>query len=208
MGLASESVTETRGRGRIDSAGSEARRWMVDAVVAIAIAAAQVGLVFAQTAHRGGVVTPGEVALLVAGGLVLVARRKYPVTVMVVTYALTLSFQATQDFGNRGGPAWLAVVVAFATAIYLHRRTAALIFLVVCYVVSMWGPTLLGEGNTPSAVSVVSVGAGLAALVGVAELARLRRQRSVAIAQSRRDEALRESSEERLRLARSEEHTS
>ena len=48
---------------------------MVDAAVAIAVAAAEVGLVFAQTAHRGGVVTPGEVALLVAGGLVLIARR-------------------------------------------------------------------------------------------------------------------------------------
>jgi signal transduction histidine kinase len=142
------------------------------------------------------------VALLVAGGLVLIARRKYPVTVMVVTYALTLSFQATQAFGNRGGPAWLPVIVAFATAIYLHRRSAALIFLVVCYVVSLWGPTLLGKGNNPSAVLALSVGAGLAALVGVAELARLRRQRSLAIAQSRRDEALRQSSEERLRLAR------
>ena len=175
---------------------------MVDAAVAIAVAAAEVGLVFAQTAHRGGVVTPGEVALLVAGGLVLIARRKYPVTVMVVAYALTLSFQATQDFGNRGGPAWLAVVVAFATAIYLHRRTAALTFLVVCYVVSLWGPTLFGEGHAPSAVFAVSLGAALAAFVGVAELLRLRRQRSLAIAQSRRDEALRHSSEERLRLAR------
>lgn len=202
MGLASESVTETRGRGRIDSAGSEARRWMVDAVVAIAIAAAQVGLVFAQTAHRGGVVTPGEVALLVAGGLVLVARRTYPVAVMVVTYALTLSFQATQDFGNRGGPAWLAVVVAFATAIYLRRRMAALIFLVVCYVVSLWGPTVFGEGHAPSAITALSVGAGLAALVGVAEFVRLRRQRALAIAQGRRDEARRQSSEERMRLAR------
>lgn len=175
---------------------------MVDAALAIAVAAVEVGLVFAQTAHRGGVVTPGEVALLVAGGLVLVARRTYPVTVMVVAYAFTLGFQVTQGFGSRAGPAWLAVIVAFATAIYLHRRTAALIFLVVCYVVSLWGPALLGEGHNPSAVLALSVGAGLAALVGVAELARLRRQRSLAIAQSRHDEALRQSSEERLRLAR------
>ena len=163
---------------------------------------AQVGLDFAQVAHRGGSVTPGQVLLLVAGGLVLTARRRYPVAVMVAAYALTLSFQATQRFGSRGGAAWLAVIVAFATAIYLRRRTAALIFLVVCYVVSLWGPTALGEGHAPSAIFALSVGAGLAALVGGAELVRLRRQRSFAIAQGRREEARHQASEERLRLAR------
>jgi len=161
-----------------------------------------VGLVFAQAAHSDGTVTPGGVVLLVAGGLVLIARRRYPVAVMVVAYAFTLSFQATQDFGNRGGPAWIAVIVAFATAIYLRHRTAALIFLVVCYVVSLWGPTVVGEGHAPSPVFALSVGAALVAFVGVAELVRLRRQRSTAIAESRREEALRQASEERLRLAR------
>ena len=192
----------TRSRGNSDWASSQTRRWVVDAVVAIAVAAGQVGLVFAQAAHSGGRVTPGEVALLVAGGLVLIARRRYPVAVMVVAYAFTLCFQATQDFGNRGGPAWIAVIVAFGTAIYLRRRTAALIFLVVCYAVSLWGPTVVGEGHKPSAVFALSLGVALTAFVGVAELFRLRRQRSLAIAQSRREEALRESSEERLRLAR------
>jgi signal transduction histidine kinase len=140
--------------------------------------------------------------LLVAGGLVLTARRRYPVAVMVAAYVFTLSFQATQHFGGRGGAAWLAVIVAFATAIYLRRRAAALIFLVVCYVVSLWGPAVLGEGHAPSAVFALSVGAGLAALVGAAELVRLRRQGSLAIAQGRREEARRQASEERLRLAR------
>ena len=65
--------------------------------------------------------------LLDPSGLVLAARRRFPVAVMVAAYALTLSFQATQHFGNRGGPAWLAVIVAFATAIYLRRRVAALL---------------------------------------------------------------------------------
>jgi signal transduction histidine kinase len=192
----------TRSRAESDQAGSEARRWIVDGAVAVGVAFAQVGLVFAEVAHRGGSVTPGDVVLLVAGGLVLTARRRYPVAVMVATYALTLSFQATQHFDGRGGAAWLAVIVAFATAIYLRRRTAALIFLVVCYVVSLWGPTVLGEGHAPSAILALSVGGGLAALVGGAELVRLRRQRSFAIAQGRREEALRQASEERLRLAR------
>ena len=195
-------MSATRSQTESDPASSEARRWIVDGAVALVIALAQVGLVFAQVAHRGGSVTPGQVVLLVAGGLVLTARRRYPVAVMVAAYALTLSFQATQRFGSRGGAAWLAVIVAFATAIYLRRRTAALIFLVVCYVVSLWGPTALGEGHAPSAIFALSVGAGLAALVGGAELVRLRRQRSLAIAQGRREEARRQASEERLRLAR------
>lgn len=175
---------------------------MVDGAVAVAIASAQVGLVFAQVAHQGGVVTPGEVVLLVAGGLVLAARRRYPVAVMVATYVITLAFQATQHFGRRGGAAWLAVIVAFVTAIYLRRRVAALVFLVVCYVVSLWGPAAIGEGRAPSAVFVLSLGAGLVALLVGSELVRLRRQRSVALAQGRREEALRAASEERLRMAR------
>jgi signal transduction histidine kinase len=192
----------TRSQGTSDWASPQTRRWVVDAAVAIAVAAVQVSLVFAHAAHSGGVVTSGEVVLLVAGGMVLIARRRHPVVVMVVAYALTLSFQATQDFGSRGGPAWISVIVAFGTAIYLRRRTAALIFLVVCYVVSLWGPTVIGERHAPSAVFALGVGAALAAFVGVAEFVRLRRQRSMAIAQSRREEALRQSSEERLRLAR------
>ena len=195
-------MTATRSQTESDPASSEARQWIVDGAAALVVALAQVGLVFAQAAHRRGSVTPGQVLLLVAGGLVLTARRRYPVAVMVAAYALTLSFQATQHFGSRGGAAWLAVIVAFATAIYLRRRTAALVFLVVCYVVSLWAPTALGEGHAPSAIFALSVGAGLAALVGAAELVRLRRQRSLAIARGRREEARRQASEERLRLAR------
>lgn len=175
---------------------------MVDGAVALAVAAAQVGLALAWGVHRGGVVTPGAAVLLAAGGLVLIARRRFPVIVMVVAYALTLSFQATQHFDNHGGAAWPAVIVAFATAIYLRRRVAALAFLVVCYVVSLWGPAVVGEGHAPSAVFALSLGAGLAVLLGGSELVRLRRQRSSALAQGRREEALRQASEERLRLAR------
>lgn len=76
------------------------------------------------------------------------------------------------------------------------------VFLVVCYVVSLWGPAVLGEGHAPSAVFALSLGAGLAALLGGAELVRLQRQRSVALAQRRQEADLRQASEERLRIAR------
>ena len=192
----------TRSQPESGQAGFAPRRWTVDGALAVAVAAVQVGLVLAQVSHEGAVMTPGEMVLVVAGGLVLTFRRQYPVAVMVAAYVLAVSFQATQHFGGRGGPAWLTVIAAFATAIYLRRRTAALIFLVVCYAVSLWGPALLGERHSPSAVFAVSMGAGLTAFVGGTELVRLRRQRSVALAQGRREEALRQASEERLRLAR------
>jgi signal transduction histidine kinase len=184
------------------AARHEARRWLIDAAVAVAVALAQVGLAFAQASHHGSVVTPGEVALLIAGGLVLVARRRFPVAVLVTTYALVLSFQATQHFGGQAGSAWLSVIVAFATAIYLRRRVAAVVFLLVCYVVSLWGPAVLGERHAPSAVFALSLGAGLAALLGGSELIRLRRERSLALTQGRKEEALRQVSEDRLRIAR------
>jgi len=181
---------------------SKGRLWPIDGIVAIAVASAEVGLAFAQAAHRGYAVGPGEILLLAAQGLVLAGRRRFPAGVMVATYGLALSFQAAVQFGDRGGPAWLAVVVAFVTAVYLRRRLAALVFLVACYAVSLWGPVVLGEGRAPSAVFAVSLGAGLGVLLGGSELVRLRRQRSLALAQGRREEARREASEERLRIAR------
>jgi signal transduction histidine kinase len=195
-------VIATRAQAGRDPARPVARQWLVDGAVAVAVASAQVGLVFAQVAHHGKVVTPSEAVLVAAGGLVLAARRQFPVGVMIASYALALSFQASEHFGSRGGAAWLAVIVAFATAIYLRRRVAALVFLVVCYVVSLWGPVVVGEGHAPSAVFALSLGAGLAALVGGSELVRLRRQRSLALARGRQEEALRQASEERLRTAR------
>jgi signal transduction histidine kinase len=181
---------------------SQTRLWTVDAAVAVAVGSAQVGLAYGQVAHRGGVVTAGDAVLLVAGGLVLVARRRFPAAVMVIAYVIAMSFQATQHFGGNGGSAWLSVIVAFATAIYLHRRAAAIVFLVVCYVVSLWGPVLVGERHAPSAVFALSLGAGLGVLLGGSELIRLRRQRSVALTQRRQEEELRRVSEERLRIAR------
>lgn len=122
---------------------------------------------------------------------------------MLLSYAITLSFQATQHFAESyGGAAWLSVIVAFGTAVYLHRRAAAVAFLVACYAVSLWAPALVGDGHAPSAVFALSLGAGLALLLGTSELVRLRRQRSLALALGREQEALRRASEERLQMAR------
>jgi signal transduction histidine kinase len=187
-------VPEVRRRG-----GGSVRRWAVDAVVAVTVALAQVGGAHALAVHRGRPVTSAGFALLAAGGAVLVARRRFPVLVLAATYATTLSYLAVE---RHGGAEWLAVIVAFGTAIYCGRRRAAVAFLVAGYVGFLWGPALLGRHHAPSAVFALSLGSGLVVLLGVAESIRLRRQRALALARSREEELRRRTSEERLRIAR------
>jgi signal transduction histidine kinase len=179
------------------------QRLVMDVGVGVGVALAQVGIAFVQVAHRGGDVSPVSVLLLVVGGLVLIPRRHYPTVVMVLAYAITLTFQATQHFGGTyEGSAWFSVIVAFGTAIYLRRRIAAIIFLVVCYVVSLWGPAVTSDKAAPSATFALSLGAGLLVLLAASEILRIQRQRSLALAKGKREELLRRASEERLQVAR------
>jgi signal transduction histidine kinase len=138
------------------------------------------------------------VALLCAGAAALVLRRRFPLSVLAATYGATFAYLATQP---RAGPAWLSVIVAIGTAVYLGKRVAALGFLVAGYLGFLWAPTLDGKRG-PSAIFAVSLGAGLALLLGVSELVRLRRQRALAQARGREAEALRRASEQRLSMAR------
>jgi len=183
--------------------GSMRRRWVTDAIIGIVVALVQVGAAYSQVAHRGGVVTNVSVLLLVAGGLAVIPRRRFPSAVLFVTYAITLVFQASLHFGGTyGGSAWTSILVAFGTAIYLRRRVAAIAFLVICYVVSLWGPVVAGDRPAPSVTVALGLGAGLVVLLAASELIRLQRQRSLALSRGRREELLRRSSEERIQIAR------
>ncbi|HEX8007346.1 MAG TPA: sensor histidine kinase [Trebonia sp.] len=172
------------------------RRWAVDAVVAASVAVFQGACPLG--APHGTQVAPGAVALLAAGGAVLVGRRRFPVAVLAITYVMIFAFVAT---GQRGSAGWLGATVAFCTAIYLGRRAAAVVFLAACYVTALWVPMLAGKPG-PTVIFAESLGAGLAFLLGTAELIRLWRQRTAAIEQRREEEMLRRASEERLRIAR------
>jgi len=176
------------------------RQWAVDAAVAVVVAAIQVVAGgFAVEAHaHGRPLSDVGLALLAASGAVLVARRRNPVAVLAVTYVLVFAYLATQQ---QGAAPWLASTIAFCTAIYLRRRVAAIGFLVACYVASQWGPMLAGD-PPPKTSATLSVGFGLLFLLGVAELIRLRGQRSLALRQRSEEEARRRASEERLRIAR------
>jgi signal transduction histidine kinase len=191
-------VTKKGTRPGNSAADGARRRWAVDALVAAAVAAAQVGGTYALGRKLGTTVSPVGLALLAAGGVALAGRRRFPVAVLGITYATTLSYYFTS---HGRGIVWLAVTVAFCTAIYLRKRAAALGCLGASYVAFLWGPQLAG-GRGPSAVFALGLGTGLALLVGVAEVIRLGRQRALALEQRREEEALRRASEERLRIAR------
>jgi signal transduction histidine kinase len=173
------------------------RRWAIDAVVALAVATLQVGAAYSWQ-HRHGPVSTAGLVLLAASGLALVGRHRFPVTTLAITFGTTFAYEAVQ---GQGGPIWLASIVGFCTAIYLGRRLAALGFLIACYVGTLCVPPLTGRPALP-AVFALGVGAGLAVMVAVAELLRLRGQRATALAQRREEEVLRRASEERLRMAR------
>ncbi|HEY7048376.1 MAG TPA: sensor histidine kinase [Jatrophihabitantaceae bacterium] len=179
---------------------SQARAWLVDAAVALAVGAVQLASTAALAAHRGEHLAASGIVLLVASAVVLVARRHYPVAVLAATYALTFGYLATSN--PRGG-IWLSVIVAFGTAIYLHRRRAAVAFLVAGYLGFLWGPVLLSpHHHRPGTGFALGLGAGLLVLLVVAEGIRLRQQRATALAERRAAELMRRATEERLRIAR------
>ena len=176
-------------------------RWLLDAAIALLVGAAQIGATSAAAAHRSLAITPAGYLLLAAGAAALLARRRFPVTVLGATYVTTFAYLAT---GNPSGGIWLSVIVAFGTAIYLRRRIAAVSFLVAGYVGFLWGPSIVHtrEHRGPSATFALGLGIGLLAMLAMSEGIRLRRQRAVAVRHGREQEMLRRSSEERLRIAR------
>ena len=73
--------------------------------------------------------------LLAVGGASLLARRRYPVGVLAVTLATTL--WASEENGRA---IYLALIVAFFTAVLAKKRAAAIASLVIGYAASVWPP--------------------------------------------------------------------
>jgi signal transduction histidine kinase len=175
------------------------RRLLVDGLIAAVVVACQVGGTYALAAHRGWSVTDAGFALQVASGAALVFRRRFPVAVLAVTYALTFSYLLVE---RHGGAVWLSVIVAFTTTIVRGMRIPATVFLVLGYVGFLWAPLAAGKRHLPSPGFAITLGVALAFLLGAAELIRLRGQRAIAQAARVEQEALRTAGEERIRIAR------
>ena len=177
-----------------------ARRWAIDAAIAAAVTAAQVGGAYAAASrHSGhGAVGVATYLLLAAGGASLIARRRYPVAVLAITLAAAI----WPGTANQAREIWIALVVAFFTAVLARRRTAAITSLVIGYVASVWPPWLIGTRGHATAGFAVGLALGLLFLLAVAEVIRARGQRTAALEHSRQEELRRRAGEERMRIAR------
>jgi signal transduction histidine kinase len=180
---------------------SPARHSQIDAVIAAVVVAIQVtASVAVTTLHPGDPYFDGALAgylLLAAGGAALFWRRRYPVAVLTTTLVFAL-------FANALGAkvSYLALIVAFFTAVLTGHRRAAIISLVIGYLFSVV-PGLVPHGNPgPSLAFALGLFAWLAVLFCAAELVRARNQRAVEQAQAREEELERKAMAERLAIAR------
>jgi signal transduction histidine kinase len=191
-------TTTDRPRPGAAARTSAARRWAVDVAIAAAVTAAQLGTTYADSSRHAGTTRVGTLSyvLLAVGGAALILRRRYPVGVLAVTLVTTL-----WAAGQNARAIYLALIVAFFTAVLAKKRIAAIASLVIGYAASVW-PALIGESGHPSAVFAVGLAAGLIFLLSAAELIRIRNQRTAAVARSRAEELRRLAGEERMKMAR------
>ena len=77
-------------------------RWLPDAVIAVVVAALQVAGTYGAAYHSGISASPLEYAAGALAGLVLVVRRRFPVSVLVVTAALSVGCWARKRGPNVG----------------------------------------------------------------------------------------------------------
>jgi signal transduction histidine kinase len=180
--------------------GAAARRWAADAVIAAAVIAIQVGGTDASAGRHPGYAAAGIVAylLLAVSGAALIVRRRYPVGVLAVTLAAAIWPGAA----GQARPIWIALIVAFFTAVQARQRAAAIASLVIGYAASTWPPWLIGTPGHATAGFAVGLALGLLFLLAVAEVIRARGQRAAALEQGRQEELRRRAGEERMRIAR------
>jgi MYXO-CTERM domain-containing protein len=176
--------------------------WAIDAVIAAAVICFEVYISQAAGSwnpHASHQAPPGVLALVLLGlgGAALLARRRYPVAVLLVTLVSAIW---AMELGAKA--VWFAVIVAFFTAILARQRAAAIGSLIVGYVASVWPPWLIGQRNHTSVEAALLLAAGLVFMLVVAELIRIRSQRGAALERSREEELRRRASEERLEMAR------
>jgi len=174
---------------------------LFDAALAVALAAfLLVGSYFASQGQSGRrAFDAGAVVLLLVAAGALAWRRRYPVAVLLVVFGATLTYFVV---GYAPSPIWLAMIVAYFTAVVAGHRLPAAIVAVVGFLVFPWLDFLLRDAAAPSPAGLAGLAAWLLVLLGVGEGIRIRRERAAEAARIREEEALRRAGEERLRIAR------
>jgi signal transduction histidine kinase len=141
----------------------------------------------------------GTVALIGVATGALAARRRRPVAVLAVVFGAILVYFVA---GYANGPIWLALIVAYVTAVLRGHRLAAAVTAVIGFAIFPWLDFLIRDGEAPSAAVLAGLAAWLLVLLGGAEIVRFRRERAAEAIRMREEESLRRATEERLRIAR------
>ncbi|MFE1177578.1 sensor histidine kinase [Streptomyces sp. NPDC058773] len=144
-------------------------------------------------------------ALLVAGGALLLFRRRSPRTVVIGTAAVVAGYLAA---GYPYGPVFLILALAAFSAVVAGHRTVAwcalggvwLVHVVAAHWLYRWLPPP-HDGPAPWAQELLVI-AWVVAVVALSELVRVRRERLAEAAAERAAAERRRADEERLRIAR------
>jgi signal transduction histidine kinase len=188
--------------GRVAGSWPEwVRGWRADAVIAFVAGAIQlVGTHFAarnQTDHAS--LDAIAYVLLAAGPVALLARRRFPVAVLLAVFGTTLAYW-TSDYPR--GPVFIALIVAFITTVIAGHRVIAVVVAIVGWAAFTWLPYLVGNDPRPGLAGTLGLLAWLLVLLTIGEVVRMGRARAAETTRTREEEARRRTSEERMRVAR------
>jgi signal transduction histidine kinase len=139
------------------------------------------------------------IALLVVGPLSLYWMRRAPLPVLAFTLATSLAYWAL-DYPR--GPAFIALIVAFAAAVLAGHRGAAWLAAAVAWVGFAWLPGWVGDAPAPSLGKVIGLAAWMFVLAAVVELLAFHKARKLEAERARRQEEIARAGRERLRIAR------
>jgi len=172
-----------------------------DSALALVLAVVLTVATYFVSQHRASVrpFDAGAAALVVAASVALAARRTWPVAVLAVEFGILLAYLAA---GYPEGPIWLALIIAFFTAVVRGHRLAGVAASIAVFGLFLLIHPLLGRGPAPSAAALAAVAAWPLVVLAAAEAVRIRRVRAAEAAMIREEEALRRASDERLRIAR------
>ena len=177
------------------------RAWVADVTLAVAVAAVQLGATIVAGRHQDDRASFDLLAglLLAAGPAALIVRRRFPVPVLLTAFGTTLAYAAL-DYPR--GPIFLALIVAFLTAVLAGHRIVAWTVLATGYLAFLFVGAVLLDEDPPGWIPAAGLAAWLLVLAGIGEAIRIRRARLTDAARTRDEEARRRASEERMRIAR------
>jgi signal transduction histidine kinase len=174
--------------------------WRVDLTTALTVLVLQVVFTAGAARHQNARLSFSvlAVALLAAGPLALLFRRRHPIVVLAVVFVATLVYWVA---GYPKGPVFFALIVAFVGAVLAGYRKIAIATVIVGWAAFLWLPVAFGRDHHPGPGAILGLGAWLLVLLSGSEIARSRRERAIELARARDEAARRRVSDERLRIA-------